>query len=931
MPEYCAVQYKDKDANKIDQDIYNYIIQNEPENYTEILINDSRWEVFQHLSPMRKSLFNWYDFGDDIELLEVGGGFGSLTSLFCEKCKYVVALEKNITRAKAIRIRCQKYNNLKVCAMDIKDYCTDKKYDVIVMAGVLERIANGKKERESYIDFLKYIVHFLKPTGKVLVAVDNKYGLQSFCGAPEKYTGIPFAGINGYQEETLGYTFDRMEIKDIIRDAGLSYTKFYYPLPDYKNPQLVYSEKYLKGSSLKERMIPYYINTDTLLANQMDLYVDIMKNHALEFLANSFLIEATINGNFCDVIFACMSTDRGKEGGFVTTIYENNIVKKYAIFDEGKHNLRKIYENILEIKERGVPIIDHTMTNDILQMPYIHAVTLSEYLMELFLKDVSGVIPVFEKLYVYICMSSEHAMPEENILLKKENKNWGIILRKAYIDMVPANAFYIDGEIYFYDQEFVVENIPAKYVMYRAIKYTYVYVKKAEGALPIAQMKDYFGLTELWEHFEEYERGFIKKNRKTDEYSQFYKWTKVNKKRMHQNAENLLIHEKMMQSENVEKKDDLVVKIQKKLLLLLRSFIDICETNNLHYFLFYGSLLGAVRHGGFIPWDDDLDIVMPRTDYDKFQNIVDGEKDKFYEFQSPQSESNCFYGGYGKFRDKNTSAIDRNNWGHECNLGICIDIFPIDGIVANNEIRKKEFAKNKKIQKLLFAKTYANDFECMWDITREEWSMLCSQSQMYTFDSLYSEFVRNIKAYKPGNGDYVGILTRYYVDEKQQRFFPKEFFEKHIWMDFEGIKVRVPEEYNQCLITLYGRRYMEIPPVDKRKKHDIFYDVYKPYKYYLDKAWKGNVKGKKIVLYGSGEIAELFIKKYGTPGSMVDPDRGLWGRLKYEIIIKPPEILEELAIDDYYIVICMEDVGKAERRLLKMNISNYFIYNPFRK
>lgn len=96
----------------------------------------------------------------------------------------------------------------------------------------------------------------LKEGGRILLAVDNRLGLRYFCGAKESHGGKAFEGISHYPQGTRGYSFSREELKDILTRAGFSQHQFYYPLPDYKMPQLIYSDDYLPEQNLKERLIP---------------------------------------------------------------------------------------------------------------------------------------------------------------------------------------------------------------------------------------------------------------------------------------------------------------------------------------------------------------------------------------------------------------------------------------------------------------------------------------------------------------------------------------------------------------------------------------------------------------------------------------------------------------------------------------------------
>ena len=119
---------------------------------------------------------------------------------------------------------------------------------------------------------------------------------------------------------------------------------------------------------------------------------------------------------------------------------------------------------------------------------------------------------------------------------------------------------------------------------------------------------------------------------------------------------------------------DLLRQVQLIQLEILKDFVKVCNKYNLQYFLDGGTLLGAVRHKGFIPWDDDLDLAMPREDYDTLIEIAPEIFDEPYFLQTPENDIGCFYGGYSKLRNSNTTGLEKRNKNHVCNQGIWIDI-----------------------------------------------------------------------------------------------------------------------------------------------------------------------------------------------------------------------------------------------------------------
>lgn len=931
MAELHKEYYKHtKNINKIsdiDKDIKKYIEENDTGQYNQIIRDDDRWEVFYHLSEMRSALLNWYEFKDGAEILEIGGEFGAVTGTLCERGSHVTTVESSLFRAETI---CKRYfdkNKLDVYAGEFDDIIFEKKFDYIILIGMLEKQGQGSEQKDVYADYLHKLLKLLKPEGKLLLATENRYGIKYFCGEEDPHTGIAFSGINHYPAKSKGYSFSKQEVINIINMAGFQFYKFYYPLPDYKLPQLIYSEDYLPEKNIGERLIPYYKNNNTLVAFENDLYDDLVDNKVFEFFSNSYLVECSLDNNFCSTIYAAISIDRGKERGFITTIHKDNVVKKKAIYNEGKKSTLNLYENMMDIKAHGLEIVPHKLEEDSIVMPYIKNDTLSNYLKEIIKTDKGAFVNIFDRLYDLILSSSENVPSDMNALFNDEtrNLNWGVILKKAYMELIPLNSFYVDGRILFFDQEFVRENYPAKYILFRALNYMYYFAPRADSIIPLDKLKEKYELTELWDIFVAEENKFLHDVRNHELYKQFYKWAAVDKNRMYNNAKLLAGNIESNSEYKVTQKMKDIWSVQ---LDLLKVFIETCEKNKLRYYIIYGTLLGAVRHKGFIPWDDDIDITMPREDYEKLKEISESEFKEPYFFQTPENDKNCFYGGFSRFRNSDTTGISVMDMGHDCNNGIWIDILPLDTCVRNQKKIKKKVKKIYIFQKLLYSKIYGKDYEKFWDMSKFEWKLYCFIAKLSTHKWLCNCFNKSVTAYNEKDSEYVGIFTHY----GRYQMFDKRDFESTVSIDFENLKLEAPIGYKRCLEMSMGRDYMKYPPLDKRKPHhrgifnaeysykkykDMFFDIFK------------DCENKIIILFGAGLMFEDYMKKNSKkykPAFIVDNDKAKWGTKKQEIFIKSPNEILKIPEENRRVIICSIYYRQIEEQLKEMGISDYKIY-----
>jgi lipopolysaccharide cholinephosphotransferase len=244
----------------------------------------------------------------------------------------------------------------------------------------------------------------------------------------------------------------------------------------------------------------------------------------------------------------------------------------------------------------------------------------------------------------------------------------------------------------------------------------------------------------------------------------------------------------------------------------------ICDDNNIKYFLIAGTLLGAVRHKGFIPWDDDLDVGMLREEYDKFINIAKVELLDKYFLQTWETDNN-FGLPFAKLRLKGTKYIEKsssNTGGHN---GIFIDIFPFDNVPRNKILKRKHSVFTYVLKKLLLAK---NGYE-VWDEKEVIKKMIYMIIKMFTkttsVDILRKLLVKQMVKYNNSNSEYIVAIGGAYGYYKE--CIKRNWVEDLKYLPFENHKFFSPSDYKEYLEYFYGD-YMTPPPEENRyNRHNI--------------------------------------------------------------------------------------------------------------
>ena len=253
--------------------------------------------------------------------------------------------------------------------------------------------------------------------------------------------------------------------------------------------------------------------------------------------------------------------------------------------------------------------------------------------------------------------------------------------------------------------------------------------------------------------------------------------------------------------------------IHQETLTVLRKIISICEIINVDYCLGYGSMLGAVRHGGFIPWDDDLDIIMMRQDFDKFVSYCTKHSDQLIPYKLISIESNPDYPYcIPRFCDTRYKMVTSDDT-PDAGMGMFIDIYPFDGAGKMSEKQIKMTAMKKKF---LMECLYYNDRKkYVGSKKRGIYSFIRFFIYVYARLAGKQHFVKalNKLAYKYDYSDSENVECM--IWNQWCKPVPKRVFSSYITVPFETIQVKIPEGYDTFLKIVYGN-YMELPPEEKR-------------------------------------------------------------------------------------------------------------------
>lgn len=267
---------------------------------------------------------------------------------------------------------------------------------------------------------------------------------------------------------------------------------------------------------------------------------------------------------------------------------------------------------------------------------------------------------------------------------------------------------------------------------------------------------------------------------------------------------------------------------------LLQHTVSICDKLNVRYYMVCGSALGAVKYSGFIPWDDDIDVGMFREDYERFLKHAPDLLPKGLFLRTYRSDAN-YYNIFAKLRNSETTYIERTYGKMDINHGVYIDIFPLDGYPQN---KKRQTVL--ELKKMFYRQRLISLFDnpsLLKKIIRIplRWTMPVPSKTVCRYEKL-------ISSAKPDDAD---IICNHGNWQGKLEYAPREQYGDGTWASFEGLKVRIPERYDEYLTQKYGDWRSDLPEEQKKGHHYAeIIDISRPYTDYIECRKNGKIRIK---------------------------------------------------------------------------------------
>lgn len=343
----------------VEDEILNIVRELSPVEYGKVIEERRSWPILYHLSSQRENIVEWIPMDKSSKVLEVGSGCGAVTGALARKAGSVTCVDLSKKRSLINAYRHSECDNVTIHVGNFKDIEPDlpKDFDYIFLIGVFEYGQSYIGGETPFESFLKILTPHLAEGGRIVIAIENKYGLKYFAGCREDHLGTWFSGIENYADGGGVRTFSRKGLERMFDSCGVKEAHFYYPYPDYKFMTTLYSDARLPGKGELSDNLRNFDRDRMLLFDEKNAFDGIVEDGLFPVFANSFV--AVIGAGF-DVKYVKYSNDRAPEYAIKTEITEDFdgkiSVRKYPMTGEAADHIREMsaaYEKLTERYQGG--------------------------------------------------------------------------------------------------------------------------------------------------------------------------------------------------------------------------------------------------------------------------------------------------------------------------------------------------------------------------------------------------------------------------------------------------------------------------------------------------------------------------------------------------------------------------------------------------
>ena len=490
-----------KDMSKKEQKLFDIV--SGDEDFEEFLIGESDSYYLYNLSNVIHNILEWYDFGQEKTLLEVGSGSGALTGLFCERLEKVTCIEKDKQLSVINATRNREAKNLDILVGDIREISIDDKFDYVTLIGGAEYLEEAKR--------------FLKPGGTVILSANNKFGIRNWAGKEDK---------SDAEKE-----FSKHALKEMIRNAGFENAKFFYPVSDYKLPLEIYSDRSLPKAWSIAGNSPSYDKDRVLYFDEDKALNAVIEDGMFDKFANSYLIfcnDFAAKDKGINTVYTKYNSMRKPEFQVATGIVDDGkekyVVKRPIVPKAERHVYRIIYnfDTYRDNYYNKIKFADCTEIEKGIKFPFISGKGLLDGF-DFAAAEKEEIIEKVNSLFdIILDIRKEYFVPFEVSDGFKE------IFGEAYpvkveglsvsnLDSIFDNFVISDDGIQCIDYEWMFDVcVPVKYIKYRCLQYLYNEIVDAvRDEADLSQFLAWFDFNEdeqkiygsMEEHFQQHVHG----------------------------------------------------------------------------------------------------------------------------------------------------------------------------------------------------------------------------------------------------------------------------------------------------------------------------------------------------------------------------------------------------------------------------------------